>query len=193
MITHLRGKLTEKNPTTIVIECGGVGYLLNISLNTYAKLPNEESIFIYTYLHVREDAQILYGFMDKAEREMFSKLISVSGIGTSTARTMLSSLTPNQLAEAIVTENVAELKTVKGIGVKTAQRLIIDLKDKLSDLEKTDEVLLPKDHTAREEALSALETLGYKRKQTSRVVRKILMEDPAASVETIIKLALKKL
>lgn len=192
MITHLRGKLVEKNPTSIVVDCAGVGYFLNISLNTYAKLPEEELIFIHTYLHVREDAHTLYGFMEKVERDVFIKLISVSGIGTSTARTMLSSLTPNQVVEAVTTENIAELKSVKGIGVKTAQRLIIDLKDKFTDIESVSELIV-KDNTNKEEALSALETLGYKRKQTSKVVRQILADDKEATVETIIKKALKKL
>ncbi len=193
MITHVRGKLVEKNPTYIVVECGGVGYRLNISLHTYAQLPQDENIFIYTYLQVREDAQTLYGFMEKSERELFVKLLSVSGIGASTARTMLSSLTPDQVVEAIATENVAEIKSVKGIGAKTAQRVIIDLKDKLSDYESADKIVMPQRNTCKEEALSALETLGYKRKQSAKIVRRILMEDEGASVETIIKLALKKL
>lgn len=193
MITHLRGKLVQKNPTDIVVECGGVGYLVNISLHTYARLPQDENIFIYTYLHVREDAQTLYGFMEEFEREIFSKLISVSGIGTSTARTMLSSLSPDQVVEAVTNEDVATLKSVKGIGIKTAQRLIIDLKDKLSIVGIPNKILMPQSNTHKEEALSALETLGYKRNQSAKVVRKILLEDPEATAETIIKLALKKL
>jgi|SRR5699024_1788075 len=193
MITHLNGKLIEKNPTDIVVECGGVGYFLNISLHTYSQLPADEAIFIYTYLQVREDAQTLFGFMDKTEREVFMKLISVSGIGASTARTMLSSLTPDQVAEAISTENVAEIKSVKGIGAKTAKRVIIDLKDKMTEVEGVNKILTPQGNTQKEEALSALETLGYKRKQSAKIVRKILSDQPDASAEAIIKLALKKL
>ncbi len=193
MITHLRGRLIEKSPTHIIVECNGVGYFLNISLNTFEKLPVEERIFIYTFLQVREDAHTLYGFIEKYEREVFIKLISVSGIGASTARTMLSSLTPAQIVEAITGEDVALIKSVKGIGPKTAQRVIIDLKDKFVALEENQPSILPKDNRQREEALSALETLGYKRKQSAKIVRKILLEDPEASTETIIKKALKKL
>lgn len=193
MITHLNGKLVEKNPTYLVVECGGVGYLLNISLHTYSKIPHTEHIFIYTFLQVREDDQTLYGFFEKIEREVFTNLISVSGIGASTARTMLSALSPDQVVEAINTEDVAEIKSVKGIGAKTAQRVIIDLKGKLSEIEEVDQILTKKDNTQKEEALSALETLGYKRTKSAKVVRKILSDNPAATAETIIKLALKKL
>lgn len=193
MITHLRGRLIEKSPTHITVECNGVGYFLNISLNTFEKLPAEERIFIYTFLQVREDAHTLYGFMEKYEREVFIKLISVSGIGASTARTMLSSLTPAQIVEAITEEDVALIKSVKGIGPKTAQRVIIDLKDKFVALEENQPSPLPKDNQQREEALSALETLGYKRKHSAKIVRKILLEEPHASTEIIIKKALKKL
>ncbi len=193
MITHLRGRLIEKSPTHVVVECNGVGYFLNISLHTFDQLPNNENIFIYTHLQVREDAQILYGFMEKSEREVFIQLTSVSGIGPSTARSMLSSLTPPQIVEAITLEDVQTIKSVKGIGPKTAQRVIIDLKDKLADLSKNKTSALPKGNVQREEALSALETLGYKRKQSTPVVRKILADEPTATVEIIIKKALKKL
>ena len=196
MIAHLRGKLVEKNPTDLIIECNGVGYFLNISLHTFAQISDEEDIFIYTYLQVREDAQTLFGFADKVERTLFKKLISVSGIGASTARTMLSSLTPDQVVSAIHSEDVEEIKSVKGIGAKTAQRVIIDLKDKLSDVGQTDDVnkiLTPKDNTHKEEALSALETLGYTRKQSEKVIKKILSNNPEATVEALIKLSLKNL
>ncbi|WP_121666796.1 Holliday junction branch migration protein RuvA [Mesonia aquimarina] len=196
MITHLRGKLVEKNPTDLIVECNGVGYFLNISLHTFAQISDKEDIFIYTYLQVREDAQTLFGFADKVERALFKKLISVSGIGASTARTMLSSLTPDQVVSAIHSEDVEEIKSVKGIGAKTAQRVIIDLKDKLSDIGQTDDVnkiLTSKDNTHKEEALSALETLGYTRKQSEKVVKKILSNNPEATVEALIKLSLKNL
>lgn len=193
MITHLRGKLVEKNPTDIIVECGGVGYFLNISLHTHALIPEQENIFILTYLQVREDAQTLFGFMEKAERDLFVKLISVSGIGASTARTMLSSLSPAQIIEAITTEDVPTIKSVKGIGAKTAQRVIIDLKDKLGAVEDVNKILTSQGNTHKEEALSALETLGYTKKQSDKIVKKVVSENPDASVESIIKLALKNL
>ena len=194
MIAHLRGKLVEKNPTDIIVECNGVGYFLNISLHTFSQLPTEENIFIYTHLQVREDAHTLFGFMQKSERGVFRKLISVSGIGASTARTMLSSLTPSQVIEAIIHEDVTVIKGVKGIGDKTAQRVIIDLKDKLGEVSAdVNEIVTSSRNTYKDEALSALETLGYTKKQSEKVVNRIIKNDAEASVETIIKLALKNL
>ena len=194
MIAHLRGKLVEKNPTDIIVECDGVGYFLNISLHTFSQITSEENILIYTYMQVREDAHTLFGFMQKSEREIFKKLISVSGIGASTARTMLSSLTPAQVVEAITHEEVDIIKSVKGIGAKTAQRVIIDLKDKLGEVsEDVNEIITSSRNTQKDEALSALETLGYTKKQSEKVVNRIIKEDAEASVETIIKLALKNL
>lgn len=193
MITHLQGKLVEKNPTELVVECNGVGYLLHISLYTYEQLGADESIKIFTHLLVREDAQILYGFAQTTERDLFLKLISVSGIGAGTARTMLSSLSPEQIIQAIASEDVNTIKGVKGIGLKTAQRVIIDLKDKLNDVAATANNLVIKGNTNQNEALSALETLGYTKKQSQKVIENIVKQEPEASVETIIKLALKKL
>ena len=193
MITQLRGKLIEKNPTNIVVDCGGVGYFVNISLHTFGLLKDEENIKIYTHLQVREDAHTLFGFIEKVEREIFRLLIGVSGIGASTARIMLSSLTPQQVSEAISLGDVATIQSVKGIGLKTAQRVIIDLKDKILNVVGLDEVLPMQGNTQKDEALSALETLGYTRKQSDKVVLGILKADPEASVEMIIKQALKKL
>ena len=193
MITQLAGQLIEKNPTNIIVDCGGVGYFVNISLHTFGLIKNEERVKIFTHLQVREDAHTLFGFAEKAEREVFRLLIGVSGIGVSTARTMLSSLTPQQVTEAISQGDVATIQSVKGIGLKTAQRVIIDLKDKILNVVGLDEVLPSQGNTQKEEALSALETLGYTRKQSDKVVAGILKTDPEASVETIIKLALKKL
>jgi len=193
MITQLRGKLIEKNPTNIVVDCGGVGYFVNISLHTFGLLKDEENIKIYTHLQVREDAHTLFGFIEKVEREIFRLLIGVSGIGASTARIMLSSLTPQQVSEAISLGDVATIQSVKGIGLKTAQRVIIDLKDKILNVVGLDEVLPTQGNTQKDEALSALETLGYTRKQSDKVVLGILKADPEASVEMIIKQALKKL
>jgi Holliday junction DNA helicase RuvA len=193
MITHIQGRLTEKNPTNVVIDCNGVGYLINISLHTFSQIPEEENLKLYTHLQVREDAHTLYGFSSLAEREIFRLLISVSGIGTNTARTMLSSLTPTQVKEAIASEDVAVIQSVKGIGSKTAQRVIIELKDKVLKVYDIDESVVSQSNTNRDEALSALEVLGFAKKQSERVVDKILKTQSDAAVETIIKEALKNL
>lgn len=193
MIHHLKGQLVEKNPTYVVISCGGVGYMVNISLHTFSSLPDSENITLYTHLQIKEDAHTLYGFSQKSEREIFRLLISVSGVGTSTARTMLSSLEPSQVKEAIVHEDVATIKSVKGIGAKTAQRVILDLKDKILKVYGEDEIFVPQDNTIKEEALSALETLGFASKQATRVVDKIIKDSVDPSVESIIKQALKNL
>jgi Holliday junction DNA helicase RuvA len=193
MITHIQGKLVEKNPTDVVIDCNGVGYLLNISLHTYSQIPDQEGLKLYTHLQVREDAHTLFGFASLAEREVFRLLISVSGIGANTARTMLSSLTPKQIREGIATEDVALIQSIKGIGAKTAQRVIIDLKDKILKIYDIDEVSVKESNTNKEEALSALEVLGFAKKQAEKVIDKIVAQQPDANVETIIKLALKNL
>lgn len=193
MIAHIQGKLVEKNPTDVVIECSGVGYFINISLTTYTQIPNQENVKLYTHLHVREDAHTLYGFFQKAERAVFRLLISVSGIGTSTARTMLSSLTAEQICEAIGSGDVATVQSIKGIGAKTAQRVIIELKDKILKLYDLDEVSMSQSNTNKEETLSALEVLGYTRKQSEKVLDKIIKEMPNGSVEELIKMALKNL
>ncbi|MBC2838780.1 Holliday junction branch migration protein RuvA [Robiginitalea sp. SC105] len=193
MIEHLSGRLIEKHPTHLVIECGGVGYFVNISLNTYSSLPDQEQLRIFTHLQVREDAHTLYGFFSLAEREAFRLLISVSGVGASTARTMLSSMTPAQLRDAIASEDVPAIQAVKGIGAKTAQRVILDLRDKILKIYDIDEVSQKPDNTNKEEALSALEVLGFTRKQSEKAVDSVLRQDPSASVEGIIKLALKNL
>ncbi len=193
MITHLRGKLVERNPTELVVECGGVGYLLHISLHTFSLLPTEEAISIYTHLQVKEDSHSLYGFMEASERAIFRLLISVSGIGANTARTMLSSLSPEELKDAIASSNVGAIQSVKGIGLKTAQRVIIELKDKMLKIYDLDEFSTPIDNTNKEEALSALEVLGFMRKQSEKMVDRILKETPGLSVEQIIKQTLKSL
>ncbi|WP_147678303.1 Holliday junction branch migration protein RuvA [Algibacter pacificus] len=193
MITHIQGKLVEKNPTHVVIDCNGVGYMLNISLHTFSQIPDAESLKLYTHLQIKEDAHTLYGFSSVAEREIFRLLLSVSGIGANIARTMLSSLTPKQIREGIATGDVALIQSVKGIGVKTAQRVILDLKDKILKIYDIDEVSVSKDNTNKNEALSALEVLGFVKKQAERVVDKIVVAEPDATVESIIKQALKKL
>jgi Holliday junction DNA helicase RuvA len=193
MITHIQGKLVEKNPTHVVIDCNGVGYMLNISLHTFSQIPEGELLKLFTHLQVKEDSHTLYGFSSIAEREMFKLLLSVSGIGANIARTMLSSLTPKQVREGIATGDVALIQSIKGIGAKTAQRVILDLKDKVLKIYDIDEVSVAKGNTNKDEALSALEVLGFVKKQAERVVDKIVIDDPDASVESIIKQALKKL
>jgi Holliday junction DNA helicase RuvA len=193
MITHISGKLVEKSPTHVVVDCNGVGYFIHISLHTFSQLSDDEHIKLLTYFQVKEDAQQLYGFATSAEREIFKLLISVSGIGTNTARTMLSSLTPKQVREGIASEDVALIQSVKGIGLKTAQRVIIDLRDKVLKIYDIDETVALSSNTNKDEALSALEVLGFVKKQSERVVGKILTQHPDASVELIIKEALKNL
>lgn len=193
MITQVRGKLVEKNPTEVVVDCNGVGYLLHISLNTFSSLPADENVVLYTHLSIREDAHTLFGFINKTEREIFKLLISVSGVGPSIARTMLSSMTSEEIQNAIASENVALIQSVKGIGVKTAQRVIVDLKDKILKTFDIDEVSVRTSNTNKDEALSALEVLGFQRKQSEKIITSILKENPDASVEKIIKLALKNL
>lgn len=193
MITHIQGKLTEKNPTHVVIDCNGVGYMLNISLHTFSQITDNEQQKLYTHLQVKEDSHTLFGFSSLAEREIFRLLISVSGIGANIARTMLSSLTPKQVREGIATADVALIQSIKGIGAKTAQRVILDLKDKVLKIYDIDEVSVNRGNTNKDEALSALEVLGFVKKQAERVVDKILVASPDATVEDIIKQALKKL
>jgi len=193
MITHLKGKLVEKNPTYAIIECSGVGYFVNISLNTYSQIPNSELVTLFTQLIVKEDSHTLYGFTSTLEREIFKLLISVSGIGPSIARTMLSSLSVEEIQKALATENVVVIQSVKGIGAKTAQKVIIELKDKIVktyDMEDSSAIL---NNSVKDEALSALEVLGFVKRQADKVVNSILKETPDLSVEKLIKLALKKL
>ena len=191
MIAHLHGKLVEKNPTEVIIDCNGVGYHVNISLHTYSLLPNSEAVKLFTYLQIKEDSHTLFGFVEKSEREIFKMLLSVSGIGASIARTMLSSLEPKQIIQAIASGDLVTIQSIKGIGSKTAQRVLLDLKDKVLKLYDLDEVSMIQNNTNKDEALSALEVLGFVRKSSERVVENIVKENPEATVENIIKLALK--
>ena len=193
MITQIRGKLVEKNPTYAVVDCNGVGYLLHISLNTFSSLPDQEAVLLYTHLLIREDAHTLFGFINKTEREVFRLLISVSGVGPSIARTMLSSMTSEEIQQAIASENVPVIQSVKGLGAKTAQRVIVDLKDKILKTFDIDEISINSSNTNKDEALSALEVLGFNRKQSEKVVSLVLKTQKDASVEQLIKLALKNL
>jgi Holliday junction DNA helicase RuvA len=193
MITQLTGRLAEKSPTEVVIDCNGVGYLVHISLHTFTQLSNDENIKLFTHLQVKEDSHTLFGFQTTIERAIFQQLISVSGIGASTARTMLSSLEPQQIQRAIVAEDLATIKSVKGIGLKTAQRVLIELKDKMLNLFEGEEIQPFSNNTIKEEALSALEVLGYSRKQSEKVIDNAIQSSPDSSVEALIKAALNKL
>ena len=193
MITQIKGRLVEKTPTYLVIDCNGIGYEVNISLNTFSSISSEENIQLFTHLQIREDAHILYGFFTIVERTVFRLLISISGIGTSTARTMLSSLTPNEIQQAIIAEDVPKIQGIKGIGLKTAQRVIIELKDKIKSLHGMEEIPIAKSNTIKEETLSALDVLGYSRKQSEKLVDNIIQSQPSISTEEIIRLALNKL
>lgn len=193
MIHHLKGKLVERNPTYVIIECGGVGYFVNISLHTFSKIPDGELIHLFTHFQVKEDSHTLFGFVEKSEREIFRLLISVSGIGSSTARTMLSSLSPAQIRDAIANGDVPAIQSIKGIGAKTAQRVILDLRDKILKVYDIDELSTTSNNTNKDEALSALEVLGFARRQAEKVVDKVISQDASLSVENIIKLALKNL
>lgn len=198
MIEYIKGELTEITPAMAIIECNGLGYGINVSLNTYSAIQGKKEVKLYIYESIREDAYILYGFATKQERELFLLLISVSGIGGNTARMILSSLTPSELCNVISSGNDKLLKTVKGIGLKTAQRIIVDLKDKISTTDiGTSTTSAPISITANneiyEEAIAALTMLGFAQAPSQKVVAVILKEEPDAAVEKVIKLALKRL
>jgi Holliday junction DNA helicase RuvA len=193
MITQLRGRLVEKSPTSVVIDCQGVGYLVNISLFTFGQLTDEENIQLFTHLQVREDAHTLYGFTTDLERQLFRLLIGISGIGANTARTMLSSLSPSEIGKAIQGEQVDVIQSVKGIGAKTAQRVVIELRDKIQAVVADAGIPAVSSNTNREEALSALVVLGYQTKSCVKVIDELLSMDAEMSVERLIRNALNKL
>lgn len=194
MITYLEGELVEKSPAHAVIDCGGVGYFLNISLNTFSKLPSNGRLKLHTHLAIREDAHVLFGFADKAERELFLQLISVSGIGPATARMILSSMTPEELHKTIVTRDLNRLRSVKGVGPKSAERILVDLKDKLAKEGMPSEIFSGANNKVREEALSALVMLGFAKSVAEKAVDKALKEKgDSIAVEELIKTALNNL
>jgi len=193
MIALLKGRLIDKSPTEIVVECAGVGYEVNISLHSYSLLPEDENILIYTHLQVRDDAHLLFGFMEKSERQIFKLLIGVSGIGANTARNMLSYITPAELMLAIANADIVTLKSIKGVGPKTAQRIVLELQEKVLKLGSFEELSALNHNTNTEEALSALEVLGFNRKSAEKVIKKIINQNPDATSEMIIKQALKNL
>ncbi len=193
MYEFIRGTVAGLNPASVVIETAGVGYLIHISLNTYSQINGKKDVTLLMHQVIREDAHLLYGFAEKRERDIFRNLISVSGVGAATALMMLSSLNPDELTTAVVSGNIELLKGVKGIGIKTAQRIVIDLKDKFGKLPDSTQILFTPDNTLRNEALSALVMLGFAKKDAEKVVSKIVGENPDATVERVIKTALKRL
>ena len=193
MYEFIRGKITGLNPASVIVEAGGIGFFVNISLNTYSKLTNKQEVHLLLHQIVREDAQLLYGFAESRERDLFRLLISVNGVGAGTAVMMLSSLTPEEISGAVAQGNTDLLKGVKGIGIKTAQRIIIDLKDKLVKTADNNQFLNSSDNTLQNEALSALVMLGFAKKDAEKIIPKIIRDNPDATVEHVIKTALKRL
>ena len=194
MYAYFKGRLVEKNPADVVVECNGVGWLLNITLQTFSQIKDREEVKLYAHLIVREDAHTLYGFYEEKERQMFRYLISVSGIGANTARMILSTMTADEAFSAIATNNVSAFQAVKGVGAKTAQRIILDLKDKIAKGSTTAEIFSGSHNTNNEEALSALVMLGFSRSAANKALQKVLKAGgPGLPVEELVKLALKHL
>jgi len=193
MIDYIKGSVTELSPASVTVETGGIGYFVSISLNTYSRLGGKSDITLLVHEVIREDSHQLFGFADKEERDIFRLLISVSGIGANTARMMLSSLNPAEIEKAIIGSDVNSLKSIKGIGLKTAQRIIVDLKDKVGKQAAAGEIFTFADNTNRNEALSALVMLGFARSAVQKVLDKTIREEKNLSVEDLIKKALKNL
>ena len=191
MIEYIKGEITEVTPTYAVIENNGIGYFVNISLYTYTELQNSRSSMLYIYESIREDAHVLYGFIDKHERELFLLLISVLGVGPNSARMIQSSLSPSELENSIATSNVNSLKSVKGIGAKTAQRIIVDLKDKIKAPSDSLSIQIPANNEIFDEALAALVMLGFSQQASQKVLKKLLSTSQSLNVEDVIKKALK--
>ena len=193
MITHIEGNICELTPTYVVLDCNGIGYFINISLTTFSKLESSinKKIRLFTHLNVREDSHTLYGFFKIEERKVFRLLISVSGVGASTGMMILSSLSSSEINQAISSEDINKLKSIKGIGLKSAQRIIIDLKDKIKEVEIIENNFNDNHNIKKNQALSALETLGFSAKKSSKILDNILNESPDISVEELIKLSLK--
>ena len=197
MIDYIKGELTELTPAIAVVEAAGVGYAMNISLNTFTALQGKKDVKLYVHEAIREDAHVLFGFAAKKEREMFLLLITVSGVGPNTARMVLSSMSPAELCNSISTGNERMIKTIKGIGLKTAQRIIVDLRDKIVTLGITQEIPAggsieqPVNNQVKDEAVSALTMLGFSPAPSQKVVVKILQDNPAMPVELVVKMALK--
>ena len=193
MYDFIKGEIRELSPAYVVFENNGIGYFINISVNTYTKLSEKQDALLYIYEVIREDTHQLFGFFDKTEREIFLFLISVSGVGANTARVMLSSLTPNEIKSAIIHSDIDLLKSIKGIGAKTAERIIVDLRDKVGKLSESDQITMKIDNTITEEALSALVMLGFPKNKVDKIINIILKDNKELRVEDLIKEALKRL
>jgi Holliday junction DNA helicase RuvA len=194
MYEYLKGSIKELNPSYVVIETNGVGWFLNISVYTYSRLKEGQETKIFLHHVVREDAEILFGFYGNKERDIFRLLITVNGVGANTARTMLSTLPPDEVIAAIQTDNVSQLKSVKGIGLKTAQRIIVDLRDKITEkTQGTDNNIIHQSNTIQNEAFEALVMLGFSKKQIDKALNKVMTQNPDADVETLVKTTLKRL
>lgn len=195
MFAYLNGQLTYTSPTQVHLDCNGVGYLVHISLKTYSDIEKLKATKLFIHFHVREDAQILYGFSTPEEKQMFVHLISVSGVGPNTARLILSSMTTNELASAIIHEEVSLIQTIKGIGPKSAKRLVLELKDKVKNIDSNDmePSVTGSANAIIEEAISALTMLGFGKAQSEKVINKVWKTNPVSSVEELIKLSLKNL
>ncbi len=193
MYEYLQGEIKELNPTYLVLEISGIGYFIHISVNTYAKLNEKKNCLVYIHQVIREDAHLLFGFADKIEREMFLQLISVSGIGANTARMMLSSMSPEEIRSAILHSNIVLLKSIKGVGAKTAERIIVDLRDKVGKITDDSEILIPLNNTIKEEALSALVMLGFPKAKIDKLLVDILKERRDCTVEELVKESLKRI
>lgn len=193
MYEFIEGKLIEKSPTCCIIETAGIGYFLHITITTYSQLENRAQVKLYLHQVIRDDAHLLFGFHTRDEREMFRLLLTVSGIGANTARMMLSSLTSDDLHQAILSNNASLLQSIKGIGLKTAQRVILDLRDKITKDKVTGELFPVKDNRLKDEALSALVILGFNKGEADKVIGKILLAEKSLTLEDLIKKALKQL
>ena len=199
MIDYIKGELTDLSPAFATIEVAGIGYGLNISLNTFSAIQGKKEVKLYVYEAIREDAHVLFGFLNKKEREMFLLLITVNGVGANTARMMLSGMSVAELCNAISTGNARQIQNVKGIGKMTAQRIIVDLRDKIVALGIADEIpagssiVVPVNNAVKDEAVSALTMLGFAPAPSQKVVLQILQQQPDAPVETVVKLALKQI
>lgn len=193
MFEYIKGEIKEISPAHLIIENNQIGYFINISVNTYSQLSGQDNALVYIYEVIREDAHHLFGFFEKKEREIFLHLISVSGVGANTARVMLSSLAPAEIQNAISTGNVNVLKSIKGIGAKTAERIIVDLKDKVGKIPDGEQIIARIDNTIKDEALSALVMLGFPKAKVDKIINEILKQNKALSVEELIKEALKRI
>jgi Holliday junction DNA helicase RuvA len=193
MYDYIKGEIKEISPTHVILDNNGIGYFINISINTYSKFSGKESGLILIYELIREDTHQLYGFFDKKERDLFLLLISVSGVGANTARVMLSSLSPDEIRNAILHSDIILLKSIKGIGAKTAERIIVDLRDKVGKIQEGDQIIDPLNNTIKQEALSALVMLGFPKAKVDKFLDQILNSNKDLTVENLIKEALKRI